>query len=186
MSLQVAQYVANLAEAAQRKEQERGIVPQPQAVSQKSQETKLNPVTAERAKRFDDTLKQALNYAFSTLRECNPAWRHAFKSKAEVVGYKTQLGLAMQSAGINSIELVEGGLDYARKQPGPFMPSTGDFVAWCKEAAEVKRAKRETVERSKRILDEKRQLAGETWEERQAAAKAGIAAIRKNLNGGAV
>lgn len=180
-----ASYLANLSNAAQRKEQERGVKPFNQLVSSsaKAKERPLNPFIESRKQSFSPEIKQVLDYVFETLWGANPAWRAGFKSRVEMVNYKTQLGRAMESAGVNTMEMVEDGLDYARKQPGAFMPSTGDFVTWCKDVAEIKRQKRKTEERQKRILDEKRQLAGDTWEDRQAAAKAGIAELRCSLKG---
>ncbi|CAN8142660.1 hypothetical protein THIOSC15_590003 [uncultured Thiomicrorhabdus sp.] len=184
-----ASYLANLSATAQRKEQERGIKPANEFVQavghagDKVKEKPLNTFVESRKQLFTPEIKQVLDYVFETLWGANPAWRAGFKNRNEMVNYKIQLGRAMESAGINTVEKVEDGLDYAIKQPGAFMPSTGDFVTWCKDIAEIKRQKRKTEERSKRILDEKRQLAGDTWEERQAAAKAGIAELRKQLGG---
>ena len=122
-----------------------------------------------------------MDYVFETLWGANPAWRAGFKSRKEMINYKTQLGRAMEAAGINTMEKVEDGLNYAIQQPGAFMPSTGDFVTWCKDVAEIKRQRREDEERSKRIMDEKRLLSAKPWEERQSTAKAAIAEIRKSL-----
>ena len=175
----VSNYLAGLSATAQRKEQARGI----KAVDDQKPNESLNPYVESHKQSFTPEIKQVLDYVFETLWGANPAWRSGFKSRKEMINYKTQLGRAMQSAGINTMEKVEDGLIYAIQQPGAFMPSTGDFVTWCKDIADVKRVKREAVERSQRITDEKRLLASEPWETRQTRAKSAIAEMRKHLGG---
>lgn len=180
-----ANYLANLSATSQRKEQERGIEQKNVFTSgqKATQEKPLNPFIESRKQSFSPELKTILDYVFETLWGANPAWRAGFKSRKEMVNYKTQLGRAMEAAGINTMEKVEDGLDYAIQQTGAFMPSTGDFVTWCKDIADVKRLKREAVERSKRITDEKRLLSSKPWAERQSTAKSALADIRKQLGG---
>lgn len=182
MTQQAKDYITALAAVAQQKEKERGIIIN-QNLGTATQQTKttINQVTIEQAKRFDDTFKRVLDYTFATLREIKPAWRNAFKSKAEAVGYKTQLGLAMQKANINTIEKVNAGLDYARLEKGAFMPSTGDFVNWCKDAYELQLQKHEDEKRRKRITDQNRLLSSDTWEERQKTARAALDEIKASL-----
>lgn len=177
-----ANYLANLSSTAQRKEQERGIH-NPAMAAKDKPESQLNPYIESRKQSFSPELKQVLDYVFETLWGANPAWRTSFKSRKEMVNYKTQLGRAMEAAKINTMEKVEDGLNYAIQQPGAFMPSTGDFVTWCKDIADLKRMKREALERSKRIHDENKMLSGHTWEERQEAARAAISDIRKKIGG---
>jgi len=181
-----ANFLANLSQTAQRKEKARGIeqniVHSNSQINQ--QEKPLNPLIEARKQSFSPELKAILDYVFETLWGANPAWRSSFKSRKEMINYKTQLGRAMEAAGVNTMEKVEDGLNYAVQQPGSFMPSTGDFVTWCKERAQLNRAIREALERSKRVTDEKLLLCGDTWEERQQAAKSALSGIRAKLKGG--
>lgn len=180
MNNHIASFLPGFAEAVNLKEQARGVSAFGSHQSSKPQVT-LSPYIEARRQEFSPELRDVLNYAFDTLWGANPAWRAAFKSKSEVVNYKTQLGRAMEAAGVNTLEKVDDGLNYAVQQPGAFMPSTGDFVTWCKEIADAKRAKLEAYERSKRITDEKLLLCGDTWEVRQQSARQALRDARSHI-----
>ncbi|NGK77393.1 Replication protein P, partial [Escherichia coli] len=45
--------------------------------------------------------------------------------------------LAFRENGITTMEQVNAGMRVARRQNRPFLPSPGQFVAWCREEASV-------------------------------------------------
>lgn len=125
-----------------------------------------------------DQVKSIANQVFAKLAMIKSGWRAGFKTQSEVAGYKEQLLLAMHENGINSMEHIELGLKNARLDPSPFMPSTGQFISWCKPPAQ----EGELNKAMYRIYDPKLRVASCTEAERKEAAKIGLAEI-KNLIG---
>ncbi len=64
-----------------------------------------------------------------------PAWRQAFSTDAEAAEMRRQWALGLVEAGITDSDVIKAGLAKARRSKSPFIPSVGQFVAWCGEAA---------------------------------------------------
>lgn len=71
---------------------------------------------------------------FDSLRAIKPGWRAAFQSLAEENAAKREWLTAIVEAGISDWSVIEAALSELRQQPGPFLPSTGDFIALCRKA----------------------------------------------------
>lgn len=71
---------------------------------------------------------------FDSLRAIKPGWRAAFQSQAEENAAKREWLTAIVEAGISDWSTIEAALSELRQQPGPFLPSTGDFIALCRKA----------------------------------------------------
>lgn len=75
---------------------------------------------------------EIFNVLFSALRAAFPASVHSFNDQSEFDELRRQWALAFRENGITTMEQVNAGLRAARRQEKPFLPSPGQFVAWCK------------------------------------------------------
>lgn len=84
-------------------------------------------VSSEQAEKAADLI----NRLFKELKGCKPAWSTALKSKELEDETKRQFVKALIENKIRDWSVVEKGLAEARKNTGPFFPSTGEFIQWC-------------------------------------------------------
>ena len=75
---------------------------------------------------------QIFNDLFRQLRAAFPASMSVFKIQADIDEFRRQWLLAFAENGIISFAQVDAGMRIARTQEKPFMPSPGQFVAWCR------------------------------------------------------
>ncbi|WP_194206775.1 replication protein P [Superficieibacter sp. 1612_C1] len=73
------------------------------------------------------------NALFTQLKVTFPAVMAAIRTQEDLNEFRRQWLLAFGENGITSIEQVNAGMRIARRQEKPFMPSPGQFVAWCRE-----------------------------------------------------
>lgn len=73
-----------------------------------------------------------INHVFKSLCGAKPSWRTGFKTNEDVNSYKEALALTFMENGMQTPDAVQKGLAEARKDESPFMPSTGEFLKWCK------------------------------------------------------
>ena len=73
-----------------------------------------------------------LNIVMKKIRSIYPAWRTTIKSQAELDGLKTEWLIAFQESRISTDIQINRGLAMARKDTNPFLPSSGQFIDWCK------------------------------------------------------
>ncbi len=73
-----------------------------------------------------------INHVFKSLCGAKPSWRSGFRGDDDVKLYKEALALTFIENGIQTPDAVQKGLAEARKDESPFMPSTGEFLKWCK------------------------------------------------------
>lgn len=76
--------------------------------------------------------KQVINDLFSRLSAIFPAWRHAFDGDEAIREAKRAWLSALIRNGVTTPELIQQGLVQAERQTTPFLPSVGQFIAWCK------------------------------------------------------
>ena len=76
---------------------------------------------------------EIFNTLFSALRAAFPASLHSFNDQAEFNELRRQWALAFHENGVTTMEQVNAGLRVARRQERPFLPSPGQFIAWCRE-----------------------------------------------------
>ncbi len=79
---------------------------------------------------------QIINGVFSQLLATFPA-SLANRDQNELNEIRRQWVLAFWENGITTMEQVNAGMRVARRQNRPFLPSPGQFVAWCREEASV-------------------------------------------------
>ncbi|HCJ9873818.1 TPA: Replication protein P [Escherichia coli] len=79
---------------------------------------------------------QIINGVFSQLLATFPAGL-ANRDQNELNEIRRQWVLAFRENGITTMEQVNAGMRVARRQNRPFLPSPGQFVAWCREEASV-------------------------------------------------
>lgn len=84
-----------------------------------------------------NTLVTAINELFKELRSIRSAWRQAWPDKETYQAAKRQWYQAFLEEGICSQGQVAFGMAQARKQPGDFIPSPGQFIDWCKPTPEA-------------------------------------------------
>lgn len=76
---------------------------------------------------------EIFNALFSALRAAFPAAMAGFREQNDFNELRRQWVLAFQENGITTMAQVAAGMRIARRQEKPFLPSPGQFVAWCKE-----------------------------------------------------
>lgn len=76
---------------------------------------------------------QVFNELFRQLKGAFPALMAQIKRQDELDELRRQWVLAFAENGITSIAQVNAGMRIARQQEKPFLPSPGQFVAWCRE-----------------------------------------------------
>ncbi|EBG0644520.1 phage replication protein [Salmonella enterica subsp. enterica] len=79
-----------------------------------------------------EQVAKVINNVFSQLMAAFPATT-ANRSQAEMNEIRRQWVLAFRENGITTMEQVAAGMRVARRQERPFLPSPGQFVAWCRE-----------------------------------------------------
>jgi hypothetical protein len=85
----------------------------------------------------DSTLVSAVNGLFKELRSIRSAWRQAWPDSATYQAAKRQWYQAFLEEGICTQGQIDFGMTQARKQPGDFIPSPGQFMEWCKPTPEM-------------------------------------------------
>jgi len=78
-----------------------------------------------------EQIAQVINSVFSQLLAAFPATT-ANRDQREMNEIRRQWVLAFKENGITTMEQVQAGMRVARRQERPFLPSPGQFVAWCK------------------------------------------------------
>lgn len=76
---------------------------------------------------------QIFNELFRQLKAAFPALTSSIKEQSDLNELRRQWVLAFAENGINSMEQVNAGMKIARQQSTPWLPSPGQFVAWCKQ-----------------------------------------------------
>jgi len=89
--------------------------------------------TTTRAGSTPNSAAELVNTLFRRLVAIKPGWRAAFTPE-EIGTAKAEWTRAFIQAGIEDWAVIERALDELRLQPGPFLPSTGDFIALCRRA----------------------------------------------------
>lgn len=80
---------------------------------------------------------EIFNALFSALRAAFPAAMAGFREQNDFNELRRQWVLAFQENGITTMAQVAAGMRIARRQEKPFLPSPGQFVAWCKEGCSM-------------------------------------------------
>ncbi|EKN3726488.1 DNA replication protein [Yersinia enterocolitica] len=78
---------------------------------------------------------QIFNELFRQLKAAFPALITSIKDQSDLNELRRQWVLAFIENGITSIDQVNAGMKIARQQATPFLPSPGQFIAWCKQGA---------------------------------------------------
>lgn len=76
---------------------------------------------------------QIFNELFRQLKAAFPALMANIKTQDELNELRRQWVLAFTENGITNIAQVNAGMKIARQQETPFLPSPGQFVAWCRQ-----------------------------------------------------
>ncbi|MGX1904003.1 replication protein P [Enterobacter asburiae] len=84
-----------------------------------------------------EQVAQVFNKLFNELRAAFPASMANFREQRDLDEFRRQWLLAFQENGIHSMAQVDVGMRVARSQVRPFLPSPGQFVAWCKQRGGV-------------------------------------------------
>ena len=96
-------------------------------------------------------LPEFFNDFFQDLKACYPSWRNQLLTVPEEKKFKQQWLKAFSENGVNTPEKIKCGLVAARKDKSSWLPSSGQFIEWCKPTAEslglpdVRAAYREAV-----------------------------------------
>jgi len=76
-----------------------------------------------------------INKVFKSLKAIFPAWAVAIKDPEIEAQARQEWLKGLVENGINSDQQINAGLAKCRAHNSPFLPSIGQFVTWCKEAA---------------------------------------------------
>lgn len=80
---------------------------------------------------IDPASAQVVNSLFRELKAIFPAWRNAWPTTDDEGAAKRSWVKAFTAAGLRSIEQIQYGVEQCRLSGRPFMPSVGEFIAWC-------------------------------------------------------
>ena len=80
---------------------------------------------------------EILNELFNQLRATFPASMANFRTQEELNEFRRQWLLAFGENGITDLAQVAAGMRVARRQEKPFLPSPGQFVAWCRSEVAI-------------------------------------------------
>lgn len=75
---------------------------------------------------------EVFNGLFAQLRAAFPAAIANFRTQDEFDEFRRQWLLAFRENGITTMDQVAAGMRVARQQAKPFLPSPGQFIAWCR------------------------------------------------------
>jgi len=73
-----------------------------------------------------------LNIVIKSIRAIYPAWRTSIKTQQELDNLKKEWLTAFIENKIKTDVQINRGLEQARKDTNPFLPSVGQFIKWCK------------------------------------------------------
>lgn len=76
------------------------------------------------------------NDFFRKLKICCPSWRSQLKTNKEHAMFKQQWITAFAENGVDDPRKLEIGLAVARRETSSWLPSSGQFIAWCMPTAE--------------------------------------------------
>ncbi|MBX9754661.1 MAG: replication P family protein [Pseudomonadaceae bacterium] len=79
----------------------------------------------------DPATRQVINELFETMKGIKPAWRQCWPTQREYDSAKLEWLAAFMRNGICQIEQIQNGIRMAAASTSPFVPPTGEFVAWC-------------------------------------------------------
>lgn len=91
---------------------------------------KITPVRQTSSSLNEET-KKLFNALFIQLKATFPAALSQIRSQDDLNELRRQWVLAFIENGVRTIEQIERGMAVARQQETPFLPSPGQFVAWC-------------------------------------------------------
>ncbi|ARZ01776.1 DNA replication protein [Yersinia ruckeri] len=91
--------------------------------------TNVQSIVNPEAEKLVDALFRQLKQVFPAAGQTN------LKSESDESAAKKQWIAAFAEGGIRSREQVSAGMQRARASASPFLPSPGQFIAWCKEGA---------------------------------------------------
>lgn len=80
-----------------------------------------------------EQVAEIFNTLFGQLRAAFPAVMANLRTQEELNEFRRQWLLSFRENGIITMAQVNAGMRAARKQEKPFLPSPGQFVAWCRE-----------------------------------------------------
>ena len=91
---------------------------------------KITPMRQSSSSLNEET-KKLFNALFIQLKATFPAALSQIRSQDDLNELRRQWVLAFIENGVRTVEQIERGMAVARKQETPFLPSPGQFVAWC-------------------------------------------------------
>lgn len=83
-----------------------------------------------------EQVAQIINGVFTQLLAAFPA-ALAGRDQTDMDEIRRQWVMAFAENGVTTMEQVDAGMRVARRQAKPFLPSPGQFVAWCKQSGVV-------------------------------------------------
>ena len=93
--------------------------------------TNPSHVVPKRSEALSQNADAFINWLFEELAGTFPAWKSAFDSQQSITTAKRIWFEALSENKIKRSEISQG-LRMARKSTNPFLPSVGQFIAWCK------------------------------------------------------
>lgn len=85
---------------------------------------------------IDEGSARVVNALFRELKAIFPAWRHAWSTHSEESAARLSWVKAFSAAGLRNLDQIRYGVEQCRASGRPFMPSVGEFIAWCRPTPE--------------------------------------------------
>lgn len=101
-----------------------------------SQVARAETQRAQREQAISEDSARVINALFKELKAIHPAWQHAWPTKEIENLTKISWTKAFTAERINTIEQIRHGIAMCRKNNSPFMPSSGQFIDWCRPSPE--------------------------------------------------
>jgi hypothetical protein len=79
----------------------------------------------------DPGTRKVIDELFDAMKGLKPAWRQCWPTQRELDSAKLEWLAAFMRNGICRIEQIQNGIRMAAANTSPFVPSVGEFVAWC-------------------------------------------------------
>lgn len=85
----------------------------------------------------DPESARIVNLLFTELKAIYPAWKQAWPDRTAEDAAKTSWTKAFTAANLSNIQQIKYGVEHCRADGSPFMPSSGQFLQWCKPSPEL-------------------------------------------------
>ena len=108
--------------------------------------------TTQNFKNISSGTAEVVNKIFVQLQAIYPAWRQAYSSDQEAGETKKQWIKGLIEAGMSDLSLIDAAIQTCRGSGKPFIPTVGEFIGYCRKAAQDRLGAFGVMEAYKKLL----------------------------------